>query len=146
VDELTVSASDGVPLHVRWTGEGMDVVVLSGGPGYVHYLAREDLAPAGARSSFPDPRGVGRSGGGPHDMARAVADLEDIRQALGLDRWVVLGHSWGADLAVRYALGHAGRVAAVVAVAGHLGSHRTAARTFAPAQGTIGRETTSKGQ
>lgn len=52
-------------------------------------------------------------------MTRAVADLEDIRQALGKDSWVALGHSWGADLAVRYALDHPDRVAAVVAIAGH---------------------------
>lgn len=123
VDELTVPASDGVPLHVSCTGKGTDVLVLSGGPGCVHYLASEELAPAGVRSWFPNPRGVGRSGGGPHDMARAVADLEDIRRALGVSRWVVLGHSWGADLAVRYALDHADRVAAVVAIAGH-GLHK----------------------
>ena len=42
----------------------------------VHYLADEELAPNGFRTSFPDPRGVGRSSGGPHDMAQAVADLE----------------------------------------------------------------------
>jgi proline iminopeptidase len=52
-------------------------------------------------------------------MAMAVADLEDIRRALGVARWVVLGHSWGSDLAVRYALDHPNRVAAVVGIAGH---------------------------
>jgi proline iminopeptidase len=123
VDELTVTAADGVPLHVGCTGEGPDVVVLSGGPGCVHYLADEAIAPAGVRSWFPDPRGVGRSGGGPHDLARAVADLEDVRRAAGVDRWVVLGHSWGSDLAVRYALDHPGQVASVVGVAGH-GLHK----------------------
>ena len=51
-------------------------------------------------------RGAGRSGGGPHDMAQAVADLETVRRALGIDAWLVLGHSWGSDLAVRYALEH----------------------------------------
>ena len=43
VDELAVPAADGVPLHVSCTGEGADVVVLSGGPGCVHYLADEGL-------------------------------------------------------------------------------------------------------
>jgi proline iminopeptidase len=94
VDELTVLAADEVPLHVSCTGEGLNVVVLSGGPGCVHYLADEEIALAGVRSWFPHPRGVGRSGGGPHDMARAVADLEDIRQALGWtagSRWPLVG-------------------------------------------------------
>lgn len=123
MDELSVPAADGVSLHVSGTGEGLDVVVLSGGPGCVHYLADEGIAPAGVRSWFPDPRGVGRSQGGPHDMARAVADLEDIRRALGVNRWVVLGHSWGSDLAVRYALDHPDTVAAVAGIAGH-GLHK----------------------
>ena len=56
-------------------------------------------------------------------MARAVADLEDVRRSLGVARWVVLGHSWGSDLAVRYALDHPERVAAVVGIAGH-GLHK----------------------
>ena len=56
-------------------------------------------------------------------MARAVADLEDIRRAPGVARWVVLGHWWGSDLAVRYALDHADRAAAVVGIAGH-GLHK----------------------
>ncbi|HEY2308248.1 MAG TPA: alpha/beta fold hydrolase [Streptosporangiaceae bacterium] len=60
---------------------------------------------------------------GPSCMARAVADLEDVRRAVGVARWVVLGHSWGSDLAVRYALDHPGRVAAVVGTAGH-GLHK----------------------
>lgn len=84
VDELTVLAADDVPLHVSCTGAGLEVVVLSGGPGCVHHLADEAIAPAGVRSWFPDPRGVGRYGGGPHDMAKAVADLEDVRRALGV--------------------------------------------------------------
>ena len=63
VDELAVPAADGVPLHVSCTGEGLEVVVLPGGPGCVHHLADEGFAPVGVRSWFPDPRGVGRSGG-----------------------------------------------------------------------------------
>ena len=120
---MRVTADDGVPLHVAVCGSGPDVVVLSGGPGCVHYLADESLAPIGFRSWFPDPRGVSRSGGGPHDMTRAIDDLEAIRQAIGIDEWVVLGHSWGSDVAVRYALDHPQRVRGVVGIAGH-GLHR----------------------
>lgn len=119
----TLTADDGVQLHVAMCGSGPDVVVLSGGPGCVHYLADESLAPIGFRSWFPDPRGVARSGGGPHDMARAIDDLEAIRRENAIEEWIVLGHSWGADLAVRYALDHPGRVRGVVGIAGH-GLHR----------------------
>lgn len=120
---ISVPADDGVVIHVEQTGDGDAVLVLSGGPGCVHYLADPALAPRGVRALYPDPRGVGRSGGGPHDMTRAVADLEGVRRHLGLDRWVVLGHSWGSDLAVRYALEHPQVVRAVVGIAGH-GLHR----------------------
>ncbi|MGC5168510.1 alpha/beta fold hydrolase [Luteimicrobium sp. DT211] len=120
---ISVPTDDGVTLHVATCGTGPDVVVLSGGPGCVHYLADEALAPTGFRCWFPDPRGVGRSGGGPHAMARAVADLESVRRATGAEDWIVLGHSWGSDLAVRYALDHPGRVRGVVGIAGH-GLHR----------------------
>ena len=118
MEQQQISARDGVALHVASTGGGHDVVVLSGGPGCVHYLADERLAPRGFRAWYPDPRGVGRSGGEGHDMATAIADLEVIRESLGLGTWLVLGHSWGADLAVRYALEHPDRVSGVVAVAG----------------------------
>jgi len=123
VNFLSIEADDGVELHVVTCGTGPDVVVLSGGPGCVHYLANESLAPVGYRCWFPDPRGVSRSGGGPHDMKQAIDDLEAIRRAVGVNEWIVLGHSWGSDLAVRYALEHPDPVRGVVGIAGH-GLHR----------------------
>lgn len=114
---------EGVKLHVGATGDGPDVLVLTGGPGCVQYLEGDSIAPRGHRSWFPEPRGVGRSGGGPHDMLRAIADLQAVREALGVDGWVVLGHSWGSDLAVRYAVEHPAVVKGVVGIAGK-GAHR----------------------
>lgn len=116
---LSITVEDGTDLNVSTCGAGPDVLVLSGGPGSVHYLAKEHVAPRGVRSWFPSPRGVRPSTGGPHDMARAIADLEDVRRRLDIDNWIVLGHSWGSDLATRYALDHPSAVAAVVGVAGH---------------------------
>jgi proline iminopeptidase len=56
-------------------------------------------------------------------MAQAIDDLEAIRRGIGVEEWLVLGHSWGSDLAVRYALDHPSRVRGVVGIAGH-GLHR----------------------
>ena len=97
---------DGVALHVAVTGAGPDVVVLTGGPGCVQYLEKDDLSPPGHRAWYPEPRGVGRSGGGPHTMERAIADLEAMREEVGVSTWTVVGHSWGSDLGLRYAVEH----------------------------------------
>jgi proline iminopeptidase len=118
-----VSCADATSLHLGVAGDGPDVLVLSGGPGCVNYLEHSDLAPDGTRAWFPEPRGVGRSGGGAHDLAQAVADLETIRVAVGVESWAVLGHSFGSELAVRYALDHPERVRSVIGIAGH-GLHK----------------------
>jgi proline iminopeptidase len=85
-------------LHVGVTGRGPDVVVLTGGPGCVQYLERDEISPRDHRAWYPESRGVGRSGGGPHTMEEAIADLEGIRMAVGVGTWIVVGHSWGCHL------------------------------------------------
>ncbi|GAY19277.1 hypothetical protein MSZK_60030 [Mycobacterium sp. shizuoka-1] len=123
MESVTVPGGDGMSLHVGVVGDGPDVVVLSGGPGCVNYLEHDALAPEGTRAWFPEPRGVGRSGGGAHDLTQAVDDLETIRATMGVDSWTVLGHSFGSDLGVRYALDYPERVHSVVGIAGH-GLHK----------------------
>jgi len=115
---LHVVADDGIKLHVGVTGDGPDVVMLSGGPGCGQYLEDESIAPLGMRAWYPEPRGVGRSDGSAHTMREAVADLEAIRRTLEIEAWIVLGHSWGSDLAVYYAVHHPKSVHGVIGVAG----------------------------
>jgi proline iminopeptidase len=112
-------ADDGVELVVRRSGSAANaaLVQLSGGPGCVNYLP--DAGPeVPVRALSPQPRGVGSSGGGPHGIARALADLEDLRRAVGVERWLVLGHSFGADLALAYAVEYPDSVAGVLSVCG----------------------------
>jgi proline iminopeptidase len=93
-----------------------------------------------------DQRGCGRSEQrGPYSVSRSVADLDAVRSHLGMDRIVVAGHSWGATLALRYALDHPGRVSALVYVSGTgLGwewreeFHRNAAQRLAPYRDRMG--------
>ena len=47
---------------------------------------------------------------GPYTLDRFVADLDAVRAATGQERVAVVGHSWGATLALRYALAHPDRV------------------------------------
>ena len=118
MEQRLIPADDGIKLHVGVTGAGPDLVVLSGGPGCVHYLADDSIAPRGLRAWYPEPRGVGRSDGAAHTMLEAVADLEAVRRSIKVESWIVLGHSWGSDLAVFYALQHPRAVSGVIGIAG----------------------------
>ncbi len=115
-----VTLRDGATLWAAVSGTGPPVVCCHGGPGLWDYLA-----PLGSLLDDVftvvrfDQRGCGRStGGGPFTIAQAVYDLDQLREALGFDRWAVVGHSWGAELALRYAASHPGRTTGVVYVAG----------------------------
>ena len=115
-----VLVDDATPLWTTTTGQGPVVVACHGGPGLWDYLG--DLAALldGHTVVRYDQRGCGRSGGadGPFTLDRAVADLDQVRAGLGVDRWAVLGHSWGAELALRYAIAHPQRTSAVVYLGG----------------------------
>lgn len=77
-----------------------------------------------------DQRACGRStGSSQHQtVASAVADLEALRVHCGHERWLVGGHSWGATLALCYALAHPDRVAGLVYLSGPGLADRTTAR------------------
>jgi proline iminopeptidase len=95
------------------------VIAVHGGPDFDHeYLRPElDVLAAGARLVYYDQRGRGRSFTGEVPevtIASEVADLDAVRAAAGADRAVVLGHSWGALLALEYAWAHPERVSSLV--------------------------------
>jgi proline iminopeptidase len=87
------------------------VLLLQGGPGFSHdYLeAMESFLPqAGIEMYYYDQLGCGNSDH-PEDAAlwtlpRYVAEVEEVRKGLGLDKFVLYGHSWGGLLAIEYAL------------------------------------------
>ena len=118
-----VEVDDGVELWVEQTGggSGLPLVLCHGGPGMW-----DNLGPLAALFDQERPvvrwdqRGCGRSGGSdrPFTISRFVADLEAIRMALGVSRWVVGGHSWGASLALCSVLADPSSVAGLVYVSG----------------------------
>ncbi len=64
-------------------------------------------------------RGCGRSSfTPPYDFGQSVHDLESVRVAYGIDRWVLAGHSAGVDLALLYALNRSKHCRAIVGLAG----------------------------
>jgi proline iminopeptidase len=118
VVEEMIEGGDGARLWTVTEGVGRPAVLCHGGPG-----GTDNLAPVAAmiadvvRVSRFEQRGCGRSSGGPpFTMAGAVADLDALRRHWGHDRWLVGGHSFGAALALAYAIAHPERVDAVVGV------------------------------
>lgn len=118
----TVVADDGVRLWAARSGGADPLVLCHGGPGLWDYF--EDLAELLADLAPVvrwDQRGCGRSErsvAGPWTSERFVADLDAVRRHFGLERMRLLGHSWGAYLALSYALAHPERVSGLVYVAG----------------------------
>jgi len=99
--------------------EGLPAVFLHGGPGAgCEPYHRRFFDPERYRVVLFDQRGAGRST--PHAELRnnttwdLVADIERIREHLGIDRWLVFGGSWGSTLALAYAQTHPERVSALV--------------------------------
>lgn len=90
---------------------GIPVIFLHGGPGGGCTPSHRRLFDLTCyRVTLFDQRGCGRSwppGGVQANTSDAlVADIEQLRQHLGVDRWLVFGGSWGAGLALAYAAAH----------------------------------------
>ena len=119
--EIALEVGDGHRLHVVEHGraDGVPALFLHGGPGSgcEPYHSRF-FDPRIFRSVLFDQRGCGRST--PHaalehnDTWSLVADIERIREALGIESWLIFGGSWGSTLALAYAQRHPERVTALV--------------------------------
>ena len=91
----------------------VSVLTLHGGPGATHFYLEclEDFLPqADVRFWYYDQLGCGFSDQ-PDDpslwtLDRFRAEVEQVRAALGIDRFVLYGHSWGGMLAIEYALAY----------------------------------------
>ncbi|MFC8514895.1 alpha/beta fold hydrolase [Streptomyces sp. NPDC057257] len=118
----TVITDDGVRLWAeRSEGPGEPLVLCHGGPGLWDMFGDVAELLSGVTSVVRwDQRGCGRSErcAGPWTTERFVADLDAVRRHFGVERMALLGHSWGAQLALAYALARPERVRVLVYVAG----------------------------
>jgi proline iminopeptidase len=111
-------------LHVTERGEGeLPLFVLHGGPGLDHTMFGSYLDALGDRCRLllVDERGSGRSQPAPAGtcgLAHHAADVEAMAGALGLERYAVLGHSYGAFIALQHAVDFPGSPAATVVSSG----------------------------
>jgi proline iminopeptidase len=112
---------DGHSLYWEQCGnpEGKPAVFLHGGPGAGCSPAHRRLFdPARWNVTLFDQRGCGRST--PHASLEAnttwdlVADIERLRELLGVEKWLVFGGSWGSTLGLAYGQTHPERTAALV--------------------------------
>ncbi|MHA6287105.1 prolyl aminopeptidase [Maricaulis sp. CAU 1757] len=117
----SLPVGDGHELYIEECGrpDGVPVITLHGGPGGGASPAlRRFFDPDRYRIILFDQRGCGRST--PHaglhanTTAHLVDDIERIRVALGVDKWLVFGGSWGATLGIAYARAHPDRCLGLV--------------------------------
>ncbi|WP_265923318.1 alpha/beta fold hydrolase [Cupriavidus nantongensis] len=144
---------DAQRLHVRLGGppQGEPWLVLHGGPGSGCAASMAAwFDPRRHRVVMPDQRGAGRStpAGGlrRNNVGALLADLEQLRAALGVERWGVVGGSWGAALALAYAARYPHAVAALVLRGAFLTGRDDVLGLFAPRAGGLLRRVAPAGE
>ena len=128
---------DGHAIHVETVGrlDGIPAVYLHGGPGSGCQVDHRRLFdPERFQAVLFDQRGAGRSRpkGSRNDntLPHLIADMEMIRESLGVAGWIVVGGSWGATLALAYAQAHPDKVTGIVLRATFLGTRRELENVF----------------
>jgi proline iminopeptidase len=106
---VKVKLADGVSLFVEELGDGFPLIVLHGGPGLDHHMFRPYLDPLGDefRLLYVDERGQGQSDRvDPATLSLEVfaRDVDLLAEALGLERFALLGHSFGALITTKHAI------------------------------------------
>lgn len=98
---------------------GMPIVLCNGGPGCCDYLEPVAELLDNTQTIHFEHRGCGRSDvSDKYSIQTSLEDLEAVRQYYGFEKWIVLGHSWGADLALFYALEYPQHTKAFICLAG----------------------------
>jgi proline iminopeptidase len=124
-----LSVGQGHEIYVESVGRtgGIPAIYLHGGPGSgCQPDHRRLFDPERFHAVLFDQRGAGRSRPkGRRDdntLPHLIADMEIIREKFGFERWMVVGGSWGATLALAYAQAHPDRVSGIALRATFLGT------------------------
>jgi proline iminopeptidase len=132
-----LAVGDGHHIYVESVGcaKGIPAVYLHGGPGSgCQPDHRRLFDPERFCAVLFDQRGAGKSrpkGSREHNtLPHLIADMEKIREKFGFARWIVVGGSWGATLALAYAQAHPGRVSGLVLRATFLGTRKEIEAAF----------------
>lgn len=108
-------------LYVEIEGTGNPMVLISGGPGDSHHIFHPWMSEASQdfQVIYYDQRGVGLSDYNPgegYSFEQTIDDLEKLRIALKIDKWILVGHSFGGGIAQYYAIKYPERVIGQVLV------------------------------
>ena len=116
---MTVTGGHEIYYEQSGNPDGIPVIIVHGGPGGgSNPTMRRCHDPRKYRIILFDQRGCGRST--PHASLDhnttwdLVADMERIRERLGIDRWQLFGGSWGSTLGLAYAQAHPERVLSII--------------------------------
>jgi proline iminopeptidase len=133
-----LAVGDGHEIYVETIGraDGIPAVYLHGGPGSgCQPDHRRLFDPERFHAVLFDQRGAGRSRPKgrreANTLAHLIADMETIRENFGFERWMVVGGSWGATLALAYAQTYPNRVTGIVLRATFLGTRSELEGAFA---------------
>jgi proline iminopeptidase len=113
--------SDGVKIYYRTFGTGTPILIINGGPG-LNSDGFVDLAKTLSTQNQTivyDQRGTGKSVMQKIDassitMELMIDDMENLRKQLKIERWIILGHSFGGMLASYYATIHPDRIISMI--------------------------------
>lgn len=119
-----ITTSDGVDLFVTVKGEGIPCLYIHGGPGSGGYWLQAfcgEMLEKKFQMIYLDQRGVSRSGSPQNkdfSLSRMMKDFEEVREALQIKQWLVLGHSFGAGIQTSYAAKYPKAVAGMMMING----------------------------
>jgi proline iminopeptidase len=107
------------------TGSGQPLLILHGGPGIPHdYLESLDALANERLVIYYDQLGCGKSDRPDNvtfwQIERFTEELYQVHQALGLDQFHLLGHSWGSILATECAIGHSKNIVSLILASPYL--------------------------
>src|SRR5256885_2307852 len=132
-----LDVGNGHDIYVESVGRlgGIPAVYLHGGPGSgCQPDHRRLFDPERFHAVLFDQRGAGRSRPKgrreANTLPHLIADMEAIREKFAIERWMVVGGSWGATLALAYAQAHPERVTGIVLRATFLGTRKELENAF----------------
>ncbi|WP_024506444.1 prolyl aminopeptidase [Bradyrhizobium sp. ARR65] len=132
-----LGVGEGHEIYVESVGceRGLPAVYLHGGPGSgCQPDHRRLFDPERFHAVLFDQRGSGRSrpkgNREANTLSHLIADMELIREKFGFERWMLVGGSWGATLALAYAQAHPERVSGIGLRATFLGTYREIETAF----------------